>query len=86
MTALVFGATEGGDERTAQVEGVADEPRGPDLDRVKAVYYARFPDGPARLAWPGITYVRVRPAWIRYSDFGRTPPEIVEFDLGDLRG
>jgi len=26
----------------------------------------------------GITYVRVRPAWVRYSDFRIDPPGIVE--------
>jgi hypothetical protein len=25
-------------------------------------------------------YVRVRPTWIRFSDFNRDPPTIVEFD------
>jgi hypothetical protein len=37
------------------------------------------------LSWPGLTYVRVRPTWIRYSNFGGRPsenqPEIVEFDF-----
>jgi hypothetical protein len=26
-------------------------------------------------------YIRTRPVWIRYSDFNRDPPEIVEFDF-----
>jgi hypothetical protein len=30
------------------------------------------------LAWPGITHVRVRPTWVRVSDFTRDPPNIVE--------
>jgi pyridoxine/pyridoxamine 5'-phosphate oxidase len=66
------------DERTVQIEGVADEPRGVELERLKHVYFAAFPDGPQRQAWPGITYVRVRPTWIRYSDFRTAPPVIVE--------
>ena len=41
---------------------------------------ARFPDGPERRAWPGLIYVRVKPTWIRYSNFSADPPEIVEFD------
>jgi hypothetical protein len=36
---------------------------------VQNCYFARFSDGPARLTWPGITYFRVRPTWIRFSDF-----------------
>ena len=36
--ALVIGGLEAGDERTVQYEGVADEPSGPELERLKAVY------------------------------------------------
>jgi pyridoxine/pyridoxamine 5'-phosphate oxidase len=57
------------DEQTVQLEGVADEPRGDELARLKAVYFAQFPDGPEREQWPDITYVRVRLRWARYSDF-----------------
>jgi general stress protein 26 len=77
--AFVIGGTRDGDERTVQYEGVADEPGGADLDRLLAVYYARFSEGPERRAWPGLIYVRVKPTWIRYSNFGANPPEIVEF-------
>jgi hypothetical protein len=66
------------DERTVQYEGIADEPRGPDLDHCKAVYFQRFADGPTREGWPGITYFRVRPTWIRFSDFSGPEPMIVE--------
>jgi general stress protein 26 len=64
--ALVVGWDE---EQSAQIEGVAEEPTGDDLARCKRVYFAQFPDGPTREAWPGITYFRVRPTWVRYSDF-----------------
>jgi pyridoxine/pyridoxamine 5'-phosphate oxidase len=66
------------DEQTAQVEGTADEPSGAELDRLKAVYFAAFPDGVARQAWSGIAYVRVRPTWIRYSDFRPGCERVVE--------
>ncbi len=64
--ALVVGWDE---EQTAQLEGVADEPTGAELERLKRVYFEAFPDGPQRELWPGITYVRVRLSWARYSDF-----------------
>ena len=80
--AFVIGGTGDGDEQTVQYEGIADEPSGEELDRLCAVYYAKFPDGRDRLAWPGLIYVRVRPTWIRYSNFGANPPEIVEFGPG----
>jgi pyridoxine/pyridoxamine 5'-phosphate oxidase len=57
------------DEQTVQLEGVADEPTGDELVRLKRVYFAQFPDGPERERWPDITYFRVRLRWARYSDF-----------------
>jgi len=59
------------DEQTVQVEGLADEPSGDELARLKAVYFAVYPDGVERQIWQGITYFRVRPRWMRYSDFRR---------------
>ena len=82
--ALVIGGWNDGDERTAQYEGVADEPSGAELTRVKKAYFTCFPDGRERLKWPGITYVRVLPHWIRYSDYNQDPPEIVEFNSAQL--
>lgn len=67
------------DEQTVQYDGIADEPSGTELDRLLTFYYARFPDGPERRSWPGLTYVRVTPVWIRFSDFSTDPAEIVEF-------
>src|SRR5438309_11958944 len=37
------------DERTAQIEGVADFPAGDELERVRECYFAAHPDGRARL-------------------------------------
>src|SRR5215475_8349782 len=77
--ALVIGGTANGDERTVQYEGIADEPAGSELERLKELYFLRFPDGRDRQHWPGLTYIRVRPRWLRYSDYNQSPPEIVEF-------
>jgi len=76
--ALVVGWDE---EQTVQVEGVADEPTGNELQRLKQVYFAAFPDGPARESWDDITYVRVRLRWARYSDF-RAGGGVTDVDLG----
>jgi hypothetical protein len=67
-----------GPRETAQLEGIADEPRGDELARLKAIYFRQFPDGPEREKWPGITYVRVRVRWARYSDYRPAEPRIVE--------
>ena len=80
--AFVIGGLTDGDERTVQYEGVADEPAGAELQRLKEFYFIRFPDGRARQSWRGLVYVRARPTWIRYSDFNQAPPKIVEFDFG----
>jgi hypothetical protein len=82
--AFVIGGLLAGDERTVQYEGVADEPSGAELERVKQVYYAAYPDGPSRSSWPGLIYIRVRPTWIRYSDYNKNPAEIVEFGADQL--
>lgn len=76
--ALVIGGWNEGDARTLQYEGIADFPAGSELERLQQVYFSAFPDGPTRLSWPGITYVRVKPAWVRYSDFRVEPPVITE--------
>ena len=67
-------------EQTAQLEGVADEPHGQELERLQRVYFEAFPDGRERMRWQGITYIRVRPKWIRYSDFGGAKPTVVVFE------
>jgi general stress protein 26 len=82
--AFVIGGTALGDERTLQYEGIADEPTGADLRRLKGVYLERFPDGRDRQSWPGITYISARPTWIRYSDFNRQPAAVIEFSAADL--
>lgn len=80
--AFVIGWSE--DAPTVQYEGIADEPKGEELERLKKLYFERFPDGPSRQAWPGITYVRVKPTWIRHSDFGGAAPGITELNAAEL--
>jgi len=72
------------DETTVQLEGLADEPAGAELDRLKTIYFAVYPDGVSRQSWPGITYFRVRPTWARYSDFH--DGVFVEFTEAQLNG
>ena len=71
-------------EMTAQIEGVADFPDGDELERIRAVYFQAHPDGRDRLAWPGLVHVRIRPRWIRWSDFGQRPPFIFESEVARL--
>ena len=88
--AVVFGAAgpyRSGkhDERCVQYEGAADVPAGEELARVQeTIYFKQFPDGRARMKWAHIAYVRVRPLWIRYSDYNVSPPRIVEVSGEEL--
>ena len=67
--ALVIGGLDAGDERTVHYEGIADEPSGPELERLTEIYYHVYPDGRTHRSWPGLIYIRVKPTWIRYSDY-----------------
>jgi hypothetical protein len=67
------------DDRTVQYEGIADEPTGDELTRLKELYFATFPDGRERAQWAGITYFRVRPRWARYSDFTDSAASPIEW-------
>jgi pyridoxine/pyridoxamine 5'-phosphate oxidase len=81
--ALVVGWDE---ERTVQYEGIADEPSGVELARLKELYFSVFPDGREREHWPGITYFRVRPVWARYSDFSSAKPSSSELRFAEATG
>ncbi len=74
----------GWDTATVQLEGVADEPHGAERERLVQVYLDAFPDGVVRQHLEHITYVRVRPCWLRYSDFAIEPPRIFELDAAGL--
>jgi hypothetical protein len=73
------------DAQTVQYEGIAHEPKGEELTALKRVYFARFPDGVERERWPKIAYFRVKPTWIRYSDFRGKQPLVREWKGQTLR-
>ena len=79
--AFVIGGSTPGQERTLQLDGIADEPAGADLERLQKLYFSAFPDGVHRQNLPGIAYFRVRPTWIRFSDYSSQPNKIVQFSF-----
>ena len=83
--AFVIGSLEGADERTVQFEGSADEPEGTERTRLTELYFRVFPDGRERQQWPGLTYIRATPRWLRYSDYSVNPPVMLEWDAAALR-
>jgi Pyridoxamine 5'-phosphate oxidase len=79
-SSFVIGCTR---EISVQFEGVARELTGDEeLARYRQIYFAKWPDGPTRLTWEGITYIAVKPTWIRYSDYLASPPVIEEMWIG----
>jgi general stress protein 26 len=76
-TAIVVGWA---DEVTVQLEGVADEPTGDDLHYCKNAYFETYPDGRGRESWVDITYIAVRPTWMRYCDYNSDGVGVVEYD------
>ena len=83
--AFVIGGLHDSATRTVQYEGIADTPSGDELVRVREIYFEVFPDGRERLTWPELIHVRVKPLWIRYSNYGPQPPLVLEFDAAALR-
>lgn len=66
-------------EITVQMEGLAARYQAADEFPSKEIYFQKWPECREHLKWPGITYFVVSPAWIRYSDYNRSPAGIVEF-------
>ena len=71
-------------EATAQIDGIAHFPTGADLVRAQELYFSVYPEGRDRLAWKGIRHVVVRPSFVRFSDFGKSPPVFAEFGPHEL--
>lgn len=67
-----------GGEQTVQLDGLAFEPIGAELERYREAYFTAWPDGRNRLTWAGITHLVVRPRWIRATDYDQSPPMIEE--------
>jgi hypothetical protein len=57
---------------------LASEPQGEDLRRAKELYFSIRQDGRDREMWPDITYVLIKPQWLRYTEYGGTS-ELSEF-------
>jgi general stress protein 26 len=69
-------------DQTIQIEGLADELGGPELERLKQVYSSTYPDYcRTRQRMKGLIYFRVRPKWMRYSDFRKNPASVITVNL-----
>ena len=70
---------EGGE--TLQYDGVADEPEGRAFDEARRLFLSTFPQKTSHQNWPGNHYFRVRPLWVRFSDYN-PPRKVEEFRFG----
>jgi general stress protein 26 len=69
----------GGDEEiTVQYEGDATEIQAATHQKYFDTYFEKWPECRDHLKWSGIVHFKVRPKWIRYSDFNRDSFEISE--------
>ena len=71
------------DEVTCQVEGRADVLQGAELRRGQQFYFEQYPDGRKRASEPEIALIRIRPRWLRYSDYR---PDTVSSEVTEFAG
>lgn len=75
----------GADGTTLQVEGRAEIPEGPELERCTAAYLAAFPEFAGSFDAGAVVVVRVAIEWARHGDFRGAVPVVREF-VGSARG
>ncbi len=63
---------------TVQYEGMAEELIGEEAKKYKQEYWTKNPKAKRWETKEGITYFRVIPTWIRYSDLNKDPWDIFE--------
>lgn len=73
--AVVIGWDE---DKTMQINAVAEELSGEELERAKAAYFAKNDRARKWERRPDIAYFALKPIWIRYSDVGQDPWHIYE--------
>ena len=66
---------------TVQYEGEASELKGEEMNKYKEIYFEKNPRAKKWEEREGITYFKVVPKWIRYSDLNKNPWEIFEINL-----
>ena len=65
-------------EQTLQIDGIVDAPSGHELVRLQDFYLSVFPQKASHPNWPGNHYFRIRPRWMRFSDY-HMPRSVEEF-------
>lgn len=66
---------------TVQYEGVAVQITGTEAEKYQHAFWLKNPEAERWKNEEGITYFKVTPQWIRYSDLNKKPWEIFEVQL-----
>lgn len=69
------------DNKTVQIDAVAKELSGGELEEVKRVYFKKNERAKEWENKPGIAYFAFKPSWVRYSDLTKHPWVVEEFNL-----
>jgi uncharacterized protein YhbP (UPF0306 family) len=79
-------AVVGGQERiTVQFEGIAEELAGDQAATYKERYFSKNPAARRFARDTTNRCFRIRPRWLRYSDYTQGPPEIFELKFDDVK-
>lgn len=68
-------------DKTLQIDAIASELSGPDLERAKQVYFVKNERARKWESHPGIAYFAFKPTWLRYSNVGVEPWIVEEMSL-----
>ncbi len=78
LVSLVVGWQEG---KTLQLDGVVEELEAAAYEKLVPIFFSAFPQQRSHEYWPGNIYFRIRPFWVRLSDYGH-PRQVQELVLG----
>jgi len=76
--AIVFGNNE---KITVQYEGVASVLVGEELKKYKNIYFQKSPSSKKYESLPNQVYLKIKPTWVRYTDYNKEPPMVFEIAL-----
>ena len=63
---------------TVQYEGLAEEVDGEEKKKYQKIYWNKNPKAERWASKEGMTYFKVKPIWIRYSNLNKSPWEVFE--------
>ena len=69
------------DDKTVQFEGTAEELKGQLLEYYQGYYLRKIPTAKKFAAMDDVSWFRIKPKWVRYTDVSKDPYEVVEIDL-----